>query len=77
MRFGNAEEGATPEALEELDGRDAIRIVAPASASVLVVDAATYEPIEWRTTSDEGTLEMTRFLVYEQLPATPANEARS
>jgi hypothetical protein len=60
-----------------VDGRDAIRIVA--DALTLVVDAETYQPIEWRLDGpaaggryDSST---TRIETYEWLPDTPANRA--
>jgi hypothetical protein len=61
-----------------VEGREAIRIAAPASAShpTVLVDAATYEPIEWTVTSDEGIRQTTRFLIYEHLPATAENLAQ-
>jgi hypothetical protein len=60
-----------------IDGRDAIRIVA--EDLTLIVDANTYQPIEWRT-SVSGTggrydSSTTRIETYEWLPATPANMA--
>lgn len=60
-----------------IDGRDAIRIVA--EDLVLIVDANTYQPIEWRTRlTDAGgrfDTSTTRIETYEWLPATPANLA--
>ena len=60
-----------------VDGRDAIRIVA--DGITMVVDAATYRPIEWRTditgTGGRFDSETTRITTYEWLPATPANLA--
>jgi hypothetical protein len=64
-----------------VDGREAIRIVAPSQGMTLLVDARTYEPIEWSspvegigTTPDRG-LQTTRFETYERLPATESNLA--
>jgi hypothetical protein len=55
-----------------VDGRDALRIVVSADEEYLV-DAQTYDPIEWitRGTSETATL---RFVAYEKLPLTPQNE---
>jgi len=50
-----------------VDGRDAIRLESPDGKKVYVVDAATYDPIEWTTTGDGGGVTL-RFPVYEQLP---------
>jgi hypothetical protein len=60
-----------------IEGRDAIRLVAGDNA--LVVDARTFEPIEW-TSSVEGTGGMydtatTRIEVYEWLPANDEHTA--
>jgi hypothetical protein len=48
-------------------GRDAIRLESLDGKKVYVVDAATYDPIEWTTTGDGGGVTL-RFSVYEQLP---------
>jgi hypothetical protein len=53
-----------------VDGRDAIRIVSTAADVILLVDAGTYEPIEWRLGGST-----TRFPAYEHLAASDANEA--
>lgn len=58
-----------------VDGRDAIRVVASDGKMTLVVDASTYEPIEWSWVSDEGVRETSRFRTYEWLPATTHNLA--
>ena len=50
------------------DGRDAIRIVAPEGMSLLV-DASTYEPIEWRNTQD-GLVRVTHFSTFERIAAS-------
>jgi hypothetical protein len=55
-------------------GRDAIRIVSSDGKMTLIVDAATYEPIEWSWVSD-GVSETSRFATYEWLPATERNLA--
>jgi outer membrane lipoprotein-sorting protein len=49
-------------------GRDAIRLESLDGKKVYVVDAATYDPIEWTTTGNGGGVRL-RFPVYEQLPA--------
>ena len=73
--------GAREDGRVTVDGREAIRIVAPAQGMTLLVDARTYEPIEWSspvtgigTTPDRG-LQTTRFETYERLPATESNLA--
>jgi hypothetical protein len=55
-----------------VDGRDALKIVVSPDEEYLV-DAQTYDPIEWvtRGTSETATL---RFVAYEKLPLTPANK---
>jgi hypothetical protein len=50
-----------------VDGRDGIRLQSPDGKKVYVVDAATYDPIEWTTTGDGGSVTL-RFPVYEELP---------
>jgi len=51
-----------------VDGRDAIRLESLDGKKVYVVDAASYDPIEWTTTGNGGGV-ILRFPVYEQLPA--------
>jgi hypothetical protein len=51
-----------------VDGRDAIRLESLDGKKVYVVDATTYDPIEWTTTGNGGGVTL-RFPVYEQLPA--------
>jgi|tagenome__1003787_1003787.scaffolds.fasta_scaffold20981338_3 hypothetical protein len=51
-----------------VDGRDAIRLESLDGKKVYVVDAASYDPIEWTTTGNGGGVTL-RFPVYEQLPA--------
>jgi hypothetical protein len=58
-----------------VDGRDVIRFVSSVWKGMILVDADTYEPIEWRMVSDEGIQETNRFQTYELLPATKANLA--
>ena len=41
----------------------------------LLVDADSYEPIEWRVSQD-GKVAVTSFPIYERLPATDANGAQ-
>ena len=50
-----------------VDGRDAIRLESLDGKEVYVVDAATYDPIEWTTTGNGGGVTL-RFPVYEKLP---------
>jgi hypothetical protein len=57
---------------ETVDGRDAIRIVVSADQEYLV-DAQTYDPVEWRTTGDGSTSSL-RFVAYEKLPLTPSTK---
>ena len=60
-----------------VNGRDEIRIVAASGDMSLLIDASTYEPIEWRewgVASDGGT-SVTRFTTFERLAATDANAA--
>jgi hypothetical protein len=70
---------ARDEGRVEIDGRQAIKIAAPSMRMELLVDAQTYEPIEWSvpvtgigSSPDEGLL-TTRFETYERLPANDAN----
>jgi hypothetical protein len=50
-----------------VDGRDGIRLASPDGKKVYVVDASTYDPIEWTTTGNGGSVTL-RFPVYEELP---------
>jgi outer membrane lipoprotein-sorting protein len=50
-----------------VDGRDAIKLESPDGKQVYIVDAATYDPIEWTTTGTSGGVTL-RFPVYEKLP---------
>ena len=53
----------------EVGGRDAIRIESVDGKQVYLVDAATYDPIEWSTTGNGGGVTL-RFPVYEELPVS-------
>jgi hypothetical protein len=53
-------------------GRDAIRLVSDDGSVSLLVDASTYEPIEWRVSQD-GITAAAQFPVYERLAATGDN----
>jgi hypothetical protein len=55
-----------------VDGRDAIRIVDASGDMLLLVDAGTYEPIEWRVTGD-GNTSVTRFPTFERLSSADAS----
>jgi hypothetical protein len=57
-----------------VDGRAAIRLVSDDGTVTLLVDADSYEPIEWRV-SEEGRTAVTSFPTYERLPASEANAA--
>ena len=59
---------------ETINGRDAIRLVSDDGTVTLLVDADSYEPIEWRV-NQGGREAVTSFPVYEHLPATDANAA--
>jgi hypothetical protein len=48
-------------------GRDAIRLESLDGKKVYLVDASTYDPIEWSTTGNGGGVTL-RFPVYEELP---------
>lgn len=50
-----------------VDGRDAIKLASPDGKQVYIVDAETYDPIEWTTRGTTGGVTM-RFPVYEKLP---------
>jgi len=50
-----------------VDGRDAIRLESLDGRQVYIVDATTYDPIEWTTTGNGGGVTL-RFGVYEELP---------
>jgi hypothetical protein len=57
-----------------VDGRAAIRLVSDDGNVTLLVDADSYEPIEWRV-HENGQTAVTSFPTYERLPATEANAA--
>ena len=50
-----------------VDGRDAIKLESLNGKKAYVVDASTYDPIEWTTTGTTGGVTY-RFPVYEELP---------
>lgn len=50
-----------------VDGREAIKLESLDGKKTYIVDAATYDPIEWTTTGDGGGVTL-RFPVYEELP---------
>jgi outer membrane lipoprotein-sorting protein len=50
-----------------VDGRDAIELESRDGKQVYVVDASTYDPIEWTTTGTSGGVTL-RFGAYEELP---------
>lgn len=53
----------------EVDGRDAIRIESADGKQIYLVDASSYDPIEWTTTGNGGGVTL-RFPVYEELPVS-------
>jgi outer membrane lipoprotein-sorting protein len=53
----------------EVGSRDAIRVESRDAKQVYLVDAKTYDPIEWTTTGNEGSVTL-RFPVYEELPVS-------
>jgi outer membrane lipoprotein-sorting protein len=55
-----------------IDGRDAVRIESLDGKQVYLVDASTYDPIEWTTTGNRGGVTL-RFTVYEELPVDKAS----
>jgi hypothetical protein len=59
--------GRARETRVEVAGRDAIRIESPNGRQVYLVDATTYDPIEWTSTGNGGGATL-RFPVYEELP---------
>ena len=50
-----------------VDGRDAIKLESLDGKKTYVVDASSYDPIEWTTTGTSGGVTL-RFPVYEELP---------
>jgi hypothetical protein len=51
----------------EVDGRDAIKLESLDGKKTYIVDASTYDPIEWTTKGTDGGVTL-RFSVYEELP---------
>jgi outer membrane lipoprotein-sorting protein len=51
----------------EVDGRDAIKLESLDGKMTYVVDASTYDPIEWTTTGTDGGVTL-RFSAFEELP---------
>jgi hypothetical protein len=72
LKSGKVREDGRP----TIDGRQAIRFVGAQDGGrqVYIVDAATYAPIEWRTTGDGGGTVL-RFVVYQTLADSSANRA--
>ena len=50
-----------------VDGRDAIELESLSGKSIYMVDASTYDPIEWTTTGTGGGVTL-RFSAFEELP---------
>lgn len=50
-----------------VDGRDAIKLESLDGKETYIVDASTYDPIEWTTTGTDGGVTL-RFGTYEELP---------
>ena len=50
-----------------MDGRDAIELESHSGKSSYIVDASTYDPIEWKTTGADGGVAF-HFSVFEDLP---------
>jgi len=61
------ESGRARESRVEVGGRNAIRIESPDGKQVYLVDATTYDPIEWTSAGNGGGVTL-RFPVYEELP---------
>lgn len=57
-----------------VDGRDAIELESVDGKQVYIVDASTYDPIEWTTTGTSGGVTL-RFPVYEKLPVDDGSPA--
>jgi hypothetical protein len=55
-----------------VDGRDLIRFVANDGHATYLVDATTYDPVEWKTTGDGGSTTL-RFVTYEQISVPDGN----
>ena len=51
----------------EVDGRDAIKLESLDGKKTYIVDASTYDPIEWTTTGTDGGVTL-RFSAFEELP---------
>jgi hypothetical protein len=61
LRSGKVHEDGRP----TIDGRELIRFVSNDGHATYLIDAATYNPVEWRTTGDGGGTTL-RFVAYEQ-----------
>jgi hypothetical protein len=55
---------------EMVDGREAVKLESRDGKKTYIVDASTYDPIEWTSTGDGGSVTL-RFPVYEELPVDP------
>jgi hypothetical protein len=62
------------EGLVDYGGRQARRFTATDGSATYIVDAATFDPIEWETRGTDGGTRL-RFTAYEKLPATPESLA--
>ena len=51
----------------EVDGRDAIKLESLDGKKTYLVDASTYDPLEWTTTGTDGGVTL-RFSAFEELP---------
>jgi len=67
LRSGTAKEAGSA----TIGGHAAIRIVGADGHATYLVDAQTYDPLEFRTVGDGGGTTL-RFVTYEQLPLTGA-----
>lgn len=56
----------------DVGGRDAIRLASLDGRKTYLVDASTYDPIEWTTTGNGGGVTL-RFPVFEELPVDDAS----
>lgn len=59
-----------------VDGRDLIRFVSNGGHATYLVDATTYDPVEWKTRGDGGSTTL-RFVTYEQLPVPDGSAGES
>jgi hypothetical protein len=72
LQSGKVHEDGRP----TVDGRDLIRFVSNDGHATYLVDATTYNPVEWQTTGDGGGTTLS-FVAYENVPTSEGSDLLS